>query len=321
MKPLLRPALLLLFLAPLIAEYLLGSLSFGQLRLFPVMLPLYGGGALLVRELARRSGRGWPTMLMLGLAYGIIEEAIATQSLFNPHYLGLRLLDYGFVAPLGIAVPWTVYVLAIHTFWSIAVPIGLVEALYPAHRCGPWLGGAGLAAIAVLYALGVATVTAGSRAHEHFMASGAQLVSGFVAAAAVAATAFLAFGPAGTAERGASGASPKPLTAGLVAFVCGSAFHLCTCLEGSLPPAGVVVLFLVLIGITLAVLAAAGRSPGWTGAHADAAAVGGVLVYAWWGFHLTVVIHGRASLPGQCFPAALVLGLLAILIAKRVRHA
>jgi len=98
----LKPALSLILLAPLIAEYLLGSLSFKQLVLFPIMVLMYGAGALFVREMTRRTNRGWPTIILLGLAYGVIEEGLATQSLFNPHYLGLRLLDYGFIPTLGI---------------------------------------------------------------------------------------------------------------------------------------------------------------------------------------------------------------------------
>ena len=63
-----------------------------------MLAPLYGGGALLVRETALRLGAGWPGIFLLGLAYGIVEEAYVDMSLFNPNFLGLRLLDYGYVA-------------------------------------------------------------------------------------------------------------------------------------------------------------------------------------------------------------------------------
>ncbi len=46
-------------------------------------------------------------MVLLGLTYAIIEEAFVTQSLFNPNYLGLRLLDYGYIDSLGISIWWT----------------------------------------------------------------------------------------------------------------------------------------------------------------------------------------------------------------------
>ena len=86
----------LLFVAPLVAEFLLGNLSLKLLPALIVLVPMYGGGAVLIRETVRRAGRGWPSMLMLGAAYTLIEEGFATQSLFNPDYLRMHmhLLDH-----------------------------------------------------------------------------------------------------------------------------------------------------------------------------------------------------------------------------------
>ena len=92
----------LFLLAPLIGEFLLGNMPITWLWTLIVLAPLYGAGALLVRETAVRLGAGWPGIFLLGLAYGIVEEAYVDQSLFNPNFLGLRLLDYGFVPSLGI---------------------------------------------------------------------------------------------------------------------------------------------------------------------------------------------------------------------------
>ena len=85
------PALGLVFVAPLVAEFLLGNLPIKLLPALIVLAPMYGGGALLIREVVRRTGRGWPSILLLGMAYGIFEEAYTTQSLFNPNYLKLNL--------------------------------------------------------------------------------------------------------------------------------------------------------------------------------------------------------------------------------------
>src|SRR5262245_4161402 len=104
------PAIALFLLAPLVAEFILGDFPVVFLPLIVVLAPLYGGGALLIREVTRRTGRGWPTMLLLALAYGVLEEGLLTQSLFDPHYAGQHLLSVGFVPSLGIALPWTVYV-------------------------------------------------------------------------------------------------------------------------------------------------------------------------------------------------------------------
>ena len=99
-----KPAIGLFFLAPLVAEFLLGNLPIKLLPALAMLAPMYGGGALLIRETVRRLGRGWPSLLLLGLAYGILEEALATQSLFNPDYLGMHigLLKPAYIPALGI---------------------------------------------------------------------------------------------------------------------------------------------------------------------------------------------------------------------------
>lgn len=143
----------LFLLAPLVGEFLLGNLSITSLPLLLLLAPLYGGGALLIRESGRRWGLGWPGMIVLCFAYGLVEEAFVTQSLFNPNYVGLRLLDYGYLPSLGISAWWTVYVLSIHAIWSTAVPIALVESFTPEAWRTPWLGKVGLTVTAVLFVI------------------------------------------------------------------------------------------------------------------------------------------------------------------------
>src|SRR4030095_8513063 len=100
------PALTLVFLAPVVAEFLLADFTVRDLGILIVLVPLYGCGALLIREGARRAHRGWPTIVLLALAYALLEEAFLTQSLFNPNYVGQRLLDYGFIPPLRTSLNW-----------------------------------------------------------------------------------------------------------------------------------------------------------------------------------------------------------------------
>src|SRR4051812_25475110 len=82
----LLPAVGLFFLAPVVAEFLLGDFPITYVAALLLLAPLYGGGPLFTRETPRRTGRGRPTMAVLALAYGVFEEGIATQSLFNPEY-------------------------------------------------------------------------------------------------------------------------------------------------------------------------------------------------------------------------------------------
>ena len=97
------PAIGLFFLAPLVAEFLLGNLPITLLGALIILAPMYGGGALLIREVVRRTGGGWPGIVALGVAYAIFEEAFTTQTLFNPNYLhlNLHLLDPAYIPALG----------------------------------------------------------------------------------------------------------------------------------------------------------------------------------------------------------------------------
>ncbi len=147
------PAVLVLyFLAPIIGEMLSGSTP-PLLFLNPVSLifqpALYGSGAILARELVRRRGLGWPSLLLLGAAYGVLEEGLVVTSWFNPLWpdigsLGVygRLLDTNWV--------WAFELTFYHMVVSIAVPIILVEALFPRIADRPWLGRRGLRAFVVL---------------------------------------------------------------------------------------------------------------------------------------------------------------------------
>src|SRR5262245_6914993 len=60
-----RLAVGLFLLAPLVAELLLGNLPITALYTLVALAPLYGGGALLIREVVRRTGRGWSSILIL----------------------------------------------------------------------------------------------------------------------------------------------------------------------------------------------------------------------------------------------------------------
>lgn len=72
------PVIGLFFLSPLIGEFLLGNISIDALLSGLFAAPLYGGGALLIREVTRHTKRGWTTMILLGLAYAVVEEGLVT---------------------------------------------------------------------------------------------------------------------------------------------------------------------------------------------------------------------------------------------------
>ena len=119
---------------------------------------------------SRRAGKGWPTIFLLAVAYGVVEEGLACQTLFNPSYFGFNLLREAYIPALGMGVWWTLFVLTLHTVWSICVPIAVIESLVPERATTPWLGWPGLAISAVLYVLGSALVFSGTYQQEHFIA-------------------------------------------------------------------------------------------------------------------------------------------------------
>lgn len=152
------PALVLFFLAPAIGELLSGSAPPAEFfNPFSILIlgALYGGGAILVRELRLRWNKGWATVFALGAAYGIIEEGLMVKSFFDPNWMDLGLLGtYGRWA--GVNWVWTVELTIYHAVFSIAIPILLVELLFPAQRQQPWLGRRGMISLSILLLVDVA---------------------------------------------------------------------------------------------------------------------------------------------------------------------
>ena len=288
----LAPALALFFLAPLIAEFFLGDFPVTLLPLILPLAPLYGGGALLIREITRRTGRGWPTILVLALAFGVLEEALLTQSLFNPDYLGAHLLDIGFVPWLGIAIPWTIFVLTLHTVWSISTPVAIVEESTVGRRSRPWLGTLGLVVTIVLFVSGsVATFVSSYSQSNHFMASPAQLgISAAMVFVLVVIALRLPRMPAPIAQR--DGWVPNPWLVLAVAMAAGAVF-----MESRLLPVwiGVAVALLALAGMAALVSWWSARSS-WGSWHRYALASGALLTYSWHAFTTTPVVGASATL-------------------------
>ncbi|HEY0785206.1 MAG TPA: hypothetical protein VGD62_04995, partial [Acidobacteriaceae bacterium] len=187
------PAAVLFFTAPFVAEFLLGNLPLKLLPAMVLLAPMYGGGALLIRELARGAGRGWPSMLLLGAAYTLVEEGFVTQSLFNHDYLRMQmhLLDHAYVGALGMSAWWTLFMFNLHTFWSIGVSIALVEATVPERAEGPWMGRVGRWIVAVVFFAGVGANFAFTRGQEHFQASAVQWLATGVVCGLLVVCAFL----------------------------------------------------------------------------------------------------------------------------------
>lgn len=282
----LAPAIGLFFLAPLVGEFLLGNLPITWLWALISLAPLYGGGALLIRETARRLKLGWPGIVLLGLAYAVVEEALVTQSLFNPNYLGLRLLDYGYISSLGIGAWWTLFVLAIHTIWSTTVPIALVESLTAGERHTPWLGRVGMAVTALLFALGCLMAYTFGQQQEAFVPTRGQIAASILVVIVLAGAAIgVSRTGRGSPPRKLDGdGAPKPVRVGVATLLLSSLFMALVNVPHTVP-AGVTVS--AMAGVLIwgsALLVLWSRKRGWSDQHPLAAVGGLLLTYVWYGF-------------------------------------
>jgi len=134
-----RPLLALVLLSPIIAEMLSGSSPPAEWLnpITPLLLVwLYGAGVLVMRETAVRWKTGWPSILLLGAAYGIIEEGLAVKSFFDPGWMDLGTLAW-YGRWLDVNWVWAVWLTIYHAVVSIAIPIFLVEWIWPRTRGQP----------------------------------------------------------------------------------------------------------------------------------------------------------------------------------------
>jgi hypothetical protein len=131
----------LLLIAPVLGELVSAHqtpLEFINPLNFLVLSLPYGFGALVVRELVVRWGKGWSSMIILGLAYGVYEEALVVYSVFDPLWKELGPLSH-YGRSIGINWTWAAMTIHFHTLISICSSIIITELLYPSRRGQPWL--------------------------------------------------------------------------------------------------------------------------------------------------------------------------------------
>jgi len=269
-----------MLLAPVTAELLqayLGDLG-GPIGLVFVVLffaPLYGGAALLIREVSVRTGRGWPGRLLMATAFGVAMPTIIDLSLFTPARDDIddwaTILNAASFAGIG----WSAVVTWVggHVLMSIAAPLVIAEAL--ARRPGPWLGPFGLTVVSVGF-VGLAVFV-----HLDQMSSNpteAGVADYVVSAAVIAALLALAWTPLGRPLRRRPGGALPPLAWIGIGIVGMLAFDM-------VPTSwlGVAIDLAVLVGGGLLVLHSA-RSPQWSIRHLAALTWGAVLARTGTGF-------------------------------------
>ncbi|CAM1340585.1 hypothetical protein [Tenacibaculum amylolyticum] len=329
------PALILLILSPLIAEFLLGDFNIRQLGYLAIFIPLYGASALFIREITRRMKRGWPTMLLLALVYAFVAEGFVNQTLFNQNYAGQHLLAYGFIPFLGTSLNYTIYILSLHVIWSISTPIALAEGIAGSRSKEPWLRNWELVFVGVLSLLGLAGTTASTIERFHFVASIAQYISVSVAILILIFLAFKIFRASNDTETDIKNdeqlisKAPSIWIIFIVSFILTTAFqvwfhyapgHKLNALLG-------VIVFLALDILALMLFINWSRRVDWKTQHIVAAATGAVATYGWFGLRrLLVSGHTALGVPtttidlvGQVMLLLAILG-MSYLALRRLRN-
>jgi hypothetical protein len=271
----------LLLLAPTVGEYLLGNIPISQYGDVLFLMPLYGAGALLVRESARRLGRGWPTIVLFGAAYALIEEGPVDQMIFNPGYLGLPSFDgYAEIPGLGISGSLLLWSLALHTVWSICVPIALVEAFDPTPT-QPWLGRLGLVVTGVLFVAGCTFLGVVQAKDLDFVGSPVQFAVSIAAIVGLVVSALVVDRPVAPDP---VGTAPHPMVVAAAAFAVTSGYWLSTELpvDGALGALLAVACFAAVALGSAWVVRRWSRRLGWDGRHRLALAGGAAATYATW---------------------------------------
>jgi hypothetical protein len=212
-------------------------------------------------------------VVVLGIAYALVEEGLADQSLFNPHWPGGgATLLYG--RWLGINWYWGEYLLGWHAVWSITLPILFTYLMFPARRTTSWVGPAGLRSVGLVYGLSVAVTFVVFLLTQRFLASPPHLSCTALLVSGVAAVALLVRPRTQGARALAGPGLGAPLRScwllGLAAFLAGAAWlgaHEIL-LSALAPP----ILVLLQLGLALAVaagLAAIGARAWSAGGWAD----------------------------------------------------
>jgi hypothetical protein len=150
------PALLMMLLAPTFTELLLGGTRLSTLIAFPPVLLMeilvWGGGAVLLRGLARKLKLGWSSVLLFALALAVAEEFVIQQTSLAPLVIQLKGVEWGRAG--GVNYVYALWALVYEAAWVVLFPTLVAEMVFPDRRDGTWLSAPMAAVLAILFVLG-----------------------------------------------------------------------------------------------------------------------------------------------------------------------
>lgn len=216
----------LAFLAPVIAEVLSGSTRTSILFVLIPEMMVWGVGALLCRELARRWKAGGTSLLLLGLALSIAEEFLIQQTSLAPLPFAFAHGDYGRM--WGINLVYFLFMLGFESVWVVVVPVQVTELIFPAWRERPWLRLRGWMVSCVVFLIGCRIAWYGwvKQARPRLGAAPYHPPIGYLAGgvATIVALIGLAYVLRAVGRPVRSGGTAPAWLAGLTAFVMGAAW-------------------------------------------------------------------------------------------------
>jgi hypothetical protein len=151
---------LLIFLSPIIAELCSGStpfFTFFRPFVFLVYLGFYGLGALIIREVIAHRKLSFSSALLLGAAYGVLEEGIILKSWFDPNWMGASITSKAlYVAGIAALEPFSN--VAFHAVISITTPILILYALTESRE--PWFSNKTILVFCIVFLIAALGLTA-----------------------------------------------------------------------------------------------------------------------------------------------------------------
>ncbi len=145
------PIITLIFLSPVIADVLFGSIRITTLFVLILVTGFWGCAALIIRDVVRRHHQGWLAILLLGIALAIAEECVIQQTSLAP-LIGVD-PNRAYGRALGVNWIYLIWALGYESIWAVVLPIQLTELIFPDRRDIPWLGKRGLIISTIILAL------------------------------------------------------------------------------------------------------------------------------------------------------------------------
>ncbi len=143
------PVITLLVLSPVITNVDFGAIRMTNIVALLPAIGAWGCGSLLIREVVRRRGQGWMTVLILGMALAMAEECVFLQTSLFP-LVGVD-PNHVYGRSFGVNWPYLLWSVGYESVWAVVVPILLVEWFFPLRRIEPWMGNMGLGILAFIF--------------------------------------------------------------------------------------------------------------------------------------------------------------------------